>query len=1421
MQGRAEPEMDLPQRSESVKRELEDHVVREPRLRSVAWSTREGATSARSGSASLNERQGFVKVGGEDWTAQRLPIPRAGHRLLVAGMLRSLAAAPIRRALVALALLTAVVTQAAVANTPVLELTAGCGLGSLTETYNDPKVGDIFKVTLTRANFCQPFVQGYVEARYDGQFFEGYTIASTLPLTGRSPAFWKTEDRPNDTEASFTFTLTEVPTEPKPFNLQVGHQNVFVQITLTIPPRPPSTPSIALVAGPGRGEVTATVTDDAAGGGGASTGFAVSLSDGKSCTISGSDVAGTPKSGSCTISGLGDGVSVTANAVASNVAGSSSATSASNAVTTFAVPGSPTGLSVGDVVVSASDLALDGVVTVSWSVPTSNGGTSITDYVVTVSPIDGGVPVVCVAVTATSCSFSAVVGTLGKSYSVSVVAENLVGSSAPSTPVVTSFRRVPYAPTISGVAVTSSANDVSVSFTAGSDGGTSVTNFEYSTDGGATFAALSPAQTASPLTFPLASLTSNTAYDLVIRAVNVEGAGAASGTTSFLTRPGSPTNVVASLAFGAHPQGVSTSDGSFVVSWSAPVGGSDGVLAYEVYRVVNGSRVGAAVCSVSPTDCALDVVGVSLTDTYVFEVVASNASGLGPVSARSEGYLAIARTDVPSGVAASLTSVVGDVLVSWVAPVVVNASPVSAYFVAAVSRGGGVDGGCSLLAVSFSDGLSCVVEGLSVEEPWDNSGVGGPNPASTLDATYDFFVYAINGAGWSLGQSVSDAVNPPASLVVQGTPNPPVLVDLFGDDRSLFVAFREGVARGLPEVRFEFEVRDSSGVSVVVPWVSLTDAGGGLVVPSGSDVGVALAPRFDSFPGSPASLLTNGSEYRLFLRAVNSVELVSEVVDAGVFTPRLVPSAPVGVGVTSPAPLSVVVGRHVLVSWAPPVRYGDQELVYRVLVFRADSLSPSDPFDVEREVVASCDVLSPITRCLLTGTESSPTDFAPGEYDVVVAAALASGVPLEFGRAIESVRVSIPAVGDLPAAPGVPVFGYVPGVFERATTTWSPVVGEATGGSEVLYYERALHSAGNEVVALSSCFVNVSGVGNSPEEISFAGDALGDGRLSCDVVNLPRGWSFTARARARTVAGWGPWSAFSPVFTASVLPGAPELLEVVAGSTWGDLSFRAPADDGGAAVQAYEFSLDAGESWRSFDPVVWRDDAPVLLSGLVNGVTYSVVLRARNPVGVGPVSNSLSFTPRADDVGVPLRFRVIPGDARGWLLFEFSESASAVEVSLDDGAWLRTDLNVLEVPYLLADLTNNQAYCVRTREVGPTGPGAASAAVCFTPSGEAAAAPDLDLVVEAPDRAIEVIEVDGMGELTFDFVLSNTGEIDFENVWLKPFGIPTGAELISIVPVGERGTITQYPVSWYWEGVNLLVGGKATIRITIRLELGQ
>ncbi len=87
----------------------------------------------------------------------------------------------------------------------------------------------------------------------------------------------------------------------------------------------------------------------------------------------------------------------------------------------------------------------------------------------------------------------------------------------------------PTAPTITGI--TPGNTQLSVAFTPpSSDGGAAITNYEYSTNAGATWTPRAPAATTSPLV--ITGLVNSTAYPVQIRAVNIAGSGAASATVS-------------------------------------------------------------------------------------------------------------------------------------------------------------------------------------------------------------------------------------------------------------------------------------------------------------------------------------------------------------------------------------------------------------------------------------------------------------------------------------------------------------------------------------------------------------------------------------------------------------------------------------------------------------------------------------------------------------------------------------------------------------------------------------------------------------------------------------------------------------------------------------------------------------------------
>lgn len=94
---------------------------------------------------------------------------------------------------------------------------------------------------------------------------------------------------------------------------------------------------------------------------------------------------------------------------------------------------------------------------------------------------------------------------------------------------------------------------------------------------------------------------------------------------------------------------------------------------------------------------------------------------------------------------------------------------------------------------------------------------------------------------------------------------------------------------------------------------------------------------------------------------------------------------------------------------------------------------------------------------------------------------------------------------------------------------------------------------------------------------------------------------------------------FSYITTAT----APTALSATAGDGEVEVSFTAPANTGGAAITNYEYSTDGGTTWTAFSPAVTT--SPVTISGLTNGTSYSVSLRALNIVGPGAASSAVAI----------------------------------------------------------------------------------------------------------------------------------------------------------------------------------------------------
>lgn len=100
----------------------------------------------------------------------------------------------------------------------------------------------------------------------------------------------------------------------------------------------------------------------------------------------------------------------------------------------------------------------------------------------------------------------------------------------------------------------------------------------------------------------------------------------------------------------------------------------------------------------------------------------------------------------------------------------------------------------------------------------------------------------------------------------------------------------------------------------------------------------------------------------------------------------------------------------------------------------------------------------------------------------------------------------------------------------------------------------------------------------------------------------------------------------TPVAAAATTPDAPYLNFVGGGDGSATLNF-VPPQDNGVAVTGYEVSTDGGTSWASVTVSVTDGRSVATVTGLTNGQTYSVSIRAQSAGGPSWESNSQDVVP--------------------------------------------------------------------------------------------------------------------------------------------------------------------------------------------------
>jgi hypothetical protein len=188
--------------------------------------------------------------------------------------------------------------------------------------------------------------------------------------------------------------------------------------------------------------------------------------------------------------------------------------------------------------------------------------------------------------------------------------------------------------------------------------------------------------------------------------------------------------------------------------------------------------------------------------------------------------------------------------------------------------------------------------------------------------------------------------------------------------------------------------------------------------------------------------------------------------------------------------------------------------------------------------------------------------------------------------------------------------------------------------------------------------------------------------------------------------------------TTLTTPTAPTISSITGSSASLSVAFSAPASDGNSAITNYEYSTDNGTTWSARTPS--SSTSPLSITGLTNGTTYQVSVRAVNAVGSGTAATAVSGTPFTTP-GAPAISSVTPGHLTLSVVFSApaSTGGSAVtnyEYSTDNGTtWTTRTPTSTASPLSITGLTNGVAYQVRLRAVNAGGSGTASTAVSGTP----------------------------------------------------------------------------------------------------------
>jgi titin len=768
-------------------------------------------------------------------------------------------------------------------------------------------------------------------------------------------------------------------------------------------------------------------------------------------------------------------------------------------------------------------------------------------------------------------------------------------------------------------------------------------------------------------------------------------------TGSVTTRPPSPTSSPTSPAA---PSAVSgqAQDGHVLLSWTAPpTDGGSPVTGFIV--TPHAGAVALQPRSFSSVATSQSIGGLVNGTRYTFTVVAVNGAGDSPPSPPSPTLIPATVPTPPT----ALTAAPGDgaVQLSWQAPVDDGGRPVTGYIV--VPSTGSTVGNPVIFPSSSA-----------TTEPIDGLDNG---------TAYTFQVVAINQMGDSALSAPSAAVTPAtvpsAPTGITGTP---------GDDQ------------------------------VVLSWHPPSDDGGspvdGYVVTPylGS---VALSPR--TFPSTATSQvitgLVDGTAYTFTVDALNAAGNGPASPASAAVTPETVPSAPTHV--------SALAGNgQVQLSWDAPASDGGSAISDYMIVPTVGSTALSPIVYPATVTVRTISGLTNGTAYTFTVTAINSAGRGPASArsEAVTPATVPTVVTAVTGTpGDEQVALSwTTPTGD----GGAEIIGYVvvpyvggtaqsPSTFPSTSTT--ETITGLTNGTAYTFTVAALNRVGPGPASDPSAALTPATVPTAPRSVTGSGGdsqavvswiaPTDDGGASVTgyvvtpfigstaqapvtfpstpttgtVTGLTNGTAYTFTVTALNSVGDSPPSDPSTAVIPATVPTAPTSVAATAGNGQAEVTWNAPTDQGGMAVTGYLVVPYIGKTAQTpYSFVSTATDQ--VLTGLVNGTSYTFEVIAVNGVGYSPASApSAPVTPETVPTA-PTDVAATPGNGEvelswsapdddggapvtGYLVTPFIGSSAQTAVTFPSTATTGT----------ITGLTNGTSYTFTVSAINSVGDSPASA----------------------------------------------------------------------------------------------------------------